>query len=128
MRDLCLNQSHDYHIAHRADADAEQGIALPYVKQNHDGAGEKLGKTEGKRRDGNVLEAVYEEHTHNGVGEHPAEPRNKRGRSAFSAENKKGYAAQKVRYGGTNENYENRVNYLFIRHFSFSPFLCGEAP
>jgi hypothetical protein len=115
------NQSHDYHIAHRADADAEKRVALPYVEKHNDGAGGKLGQAKGKRRYRYVLEAIDKKHTHNRVRQHAAEPRNKRGSAAFSAENEKRYAAQKVRYGGANENYQNRVENLFIRHFS-SPF------
>ena len=106
-RDLCSYQSHHYHIAHRADADAEQGIALPYMKKHNYGAGGKLGKPEGGGGDGNVLEAVDKEHTHNRVGKHTAEPRNERGGAALSAENEKGDAAQKVRHGGANEDNEN---------------------
>ena len=105
MRDLDSYQSYDYHITHRADADAEQGIALPYVKEHHYGAGEKLGKPEGCGTYLRVLEAVNEKHTHNCVRKYTAEPGNKSGRAALSAENEEGYSAQKVRYGGADENY-----------------------
>jgi hypothetical protein len=105
MRDLDSYQSHYYHITHRADADAEKRVALPYVKEHHYGASEKLGKTEGCGTYLRVLEAVDEEHTHNCVRKYTAEPGNKSGRAALSAENEEGYAAQKVRYGGADENY-----------------------
>ena len=97
--------------------------------QKHDYcAGEKLGQAEGERRNGNVLEAVNQKHTHNCVGQYLAQPRNKRGRFSFSAENEKGYAAQKVRYRRANEDYKHRMYYLFIRHFSYPPFLYGAKP
>ena len=107
-----LNQQH---IAYGTRADTEQGIALPQVKQRHHSAANGLGNAKGSSCQGNILQTVDNQHTHDGIGQNLAKVGDQRRCGAVFSEDQEGQEPQRHGDQRSHGNDEGGVEVIHGR-------------
>ena len=100
------------HIDHRTGADAEEGIALPDMKQGHGGAANGLWDAEGCASKRHILQTVHHQHTHDGKGQHFSQIGDDGRRGPVLAEDQEGQKPQGGSHQSADGNGGNGVGVI----------------